>query len=364
MTGIAAKVRRGERLSAAEGLQLLTSTDLLTLGRLADQARRDKVGDAVYFVVNTHLNHTNVCWLNCKFCAFSRRPGDPEAYLMDPEEVESRCASLAGRGFRELHIVGGVHPGLRLEYYEAILRAARRRLPEIMIQAFTAVEVDYLAGKAGLSLSACLERLRAAGLDALPGGGAEIFAPRVRELVCPHKIGADRWLEVHAAAHALGIRSNATLLYGHLERPDEVVDHLIRLRELQDHTGGFLAFAGFAFHPENTALAREYGLSGETTGYEDLRLLAVARLLLDNFAHVKAFWMTMGLKLAQVSLSFGVNDLDGTVMEERIVHAAGAETGQMVPKEEFIELIRQAGRVPVERDTLYRVIRTYQAPRS
>lgn len=355
---IAAKVESGERLSREDGVRLLESVDLLSVGRMADLARARKHGDRVYFILNRHINHTNVCVNRCKFCAFGRDEGDPGAYTLSLDEVEAKAADFRGRGISEIHIVGGLNEKLGLEYYSEMLRRVSRALPGVIIQSFTAVEIDYLARANGMSLQEVLSVLKEAGLDSLPGGGAEVFSPRVRELVCAKKISGERWLEVHEAAHRAGMRTNATILYGHVETPEERVDHLIRLRDLQERTGGFLAFIPLAFHPRNTVLDGE-GAYG-TTGYDDLKMLAVSRLMLDNFDHIKAFWIMVGTKIAQVSLSFGVNDLDGTVEEEKIVHDAGAETGQRLPQEEIVRIIKAAGRTPVERDTLYNVIRIYQ----
>lgn len=359
LKGIEARVERGERLSPEDGVRLLTSHDLLTLGRMADLVRRRKNGDQAYFVVNTHLNYTNVCWVDCKFCAFQRKVGQEGAYTMSLEEIRAWARTQAGKGFREVHIVGGVHPTLPFEYYEDMMRIIRAEVPEAHIQAFTAVEIDYICKRGKLTLEQGLRRLQAAGLGSLPGGGSEVFSQRVHDLAYPHKMTAERWLELHETAHRLGIRSNASILYGHIETPEEIIDHLCRLRDLQDRTGGFQTFLAFGFYPENTQLEKEFGIREATSGIDDLKMMAVARLMLDNFDHVKAFWMIMGSKLAQVSLHFGVDDLDGTVMEERIVHDAGAQVPQLQPKEAFIRAIRQAGRVPVERDTVFNVVRTY-----
>ncbi|MCL6610938.1 MAG: aminofutalosine synthase MqnE [Peptococcaceae bacterium] len=355
---IARKVEAGERLDFEDGVRLLKSGDLLAVGRLADLVRRRKHGNRVYFILNRHINHTNVCVNQCKFCAFGRDEDAPGAYTLSLDEVEEKALEYRGRGITEIHIVGGLNEKLGLDYYREMLSRVRRALPGVIIQSFTAVEVDYLARRHGLSVKEVLAELKEAGLDSLPGGGAEVFSPRVRELVCPKKISGSRWLEVHEAAHGLGMRTNATILYGHVETPEERIDHLIQLRELQDRTGGFLAFIPLAFHPRNTRMERP-GSPG-TTGYDDLKMLAVARLMLDNFDHIKAFWIMIGPKIAQVSLSFGVNDLDGTVEEERIVHDAGAETGQRLPREEIVRMIKAAGRIPLERDTLYNVIRVWE----
>ncbi|MEW6457884.1 MAG: aminofutalosine synthase MqnE [Bacillota bacterium] len=355
LEAVAGKVRNGERLGLEDGVALFRSPDLIGVGQLADAVRRKKHGDRVYFVVNRHINHTNICVNGCRFCAFGKEPGDPGGYVMSLDEIEARVRESWALGISEVHVVGGLHPDLNLHYYREMLTRLRDAVPGVIIQALTAVEVDYLATLHGLELEDVLTELRAAGLDSLPGGGAEVFAPRVRELVCPKKISGARWLAVHETAHRLGIRTNATMLYGHVETLEERVDHLLRLRELQDRTGGFQTFIPLAFHPRNTALEPEVPAS--TTGYDDLKTLAVARLMLDNFDHIKAFWVMIGPKLAQISLNFGVNDIDGTVVEERITRAAGGQTAHGLERGELLRLIRAAGRVPVERDTLYNVIR-------
>ncbi|MFZ5634133.1 MAG: aminofutalosine synthase MqnE [Bacillota bacterium] len=352
------KVEAGERLTGEDGLRLLNSKDLLSLGRMADVVRHRKHGDRVYFIMNRHINHTNVCVNRCKFCAFGRDESDPGAYTLTLDEIENKALEYRGRGITEIHIVGGLNEKLGFDYYTEMLRRVRRALPGVIIQSFTAVEVDYLARSHNISVEKVLAALKEAGLDSLPGGGAEVFSPRVRQLVCPKKISGERWLEVHESAHRLGMPTNATILYGHVETPAERIDHLLRLRDLQDRTGGFLAFIPLAFHPKNTRLEHP-GRSG-TTGYDDLKMLAVSRLMLDNFNHIKAFWIMIGPKIAQVSLSFGVNDLDGTVEEEKIVHDAGAETDQRLPRDEIVRMIKAAGKIPVERDTLYNIIREYE----
>lgn len=353
------KVLAGERLSFEDGVRLMGSHDLLAIGYLADIVRQRKNGDQVSFIVNAHLNYTNVCYLDCKLCAFGLKPDEPGAYALTLEEIEEKYKGMAGKGFTELHIVGGVNPKLPFSYYEEMIRLAKKYMPDIHVQAFTAVEIDYIARVANVEIHEAIHRLRDAGLGSILGGGAEIFAPEVRKIISGHKTSADRWFQIHEITHELGMHSNASILYGHIEKNEDIIDHFIRLRELQDKTGGFDAFFPFSFHPDNTQLAKEFGLTGETSGYKDLKILAVARLMLDNFPHIRAFWMMIGARLAQVSLSFGVDDLDGTVMEEQIIHAAGSESVHMIPKQSFIDMIREAGRVPVERDTLYRVIRTY-----
>lgn len=358
LADLIARVEAGERLNREDGIRLMKSHDLLAIGYMADLVRRRKSGDNAYFITNRHINHTNVCRNMCRLCSFGKEPGAEGSYTMTLEEVEARAAAARELNVTEIHIVGGLHPDLPFEYYEEMMRRVKRQLPHAHIQAFTAVEIDFFSEITGFSPVAVLTRLREAGLGSLPGGGAEVFSPRVRRSICPKKISGERWLEIHLAAHSTGLRTNATMLYGHIETPEERIDHLLALRNLQDETGGFMTFIPLAYHPDNNPLGGDVP-ARSTTGYDDLRNLAVARLMLDNFPHIKVFWIMVGLKLAQISLSFGVDDLDGTVVEERITHSAGARTGQFTPREELIHLIRQAGRVPVERDTLYNVVRVY-----
>lgn len=353
--GIAEKVVKGQRLSREDGIRLGSSNDLLTLGFLADYARRMRAGDDVYFINNVHLNHTNICRNQCLFCAFGRLKGAPGAYTLTIEEIAAKMEKAKVYNPSEVHIVGGLNEELSFSYCEQMISTVREILPEAHIQAFDAVEIDFLSEISGYSVAEVLERLRSRGLGSLPGGGAEIFNPAVRRKICPRKISGERWLEVHATAHRLGIRTNATMLYGHLESIEDRVDHLLKLRQLQDDTGGFMAFIPLPFHPENTAFSH----LPRTSGYDDLKTVALARLLLDNFVHIKSFWIMLTPRLAQISLSFGANDLDGTVREEKIAHDAGADTPQYQPSEMFLKMIREAGRIPVERDTLYRVIRRY-----
>jgi aminodeoxyfutalosine synthase len=352
------KVREGERVNGDDALALLESRDLLALGALADFARERAVGSDAYFICNRHINHTNVCRNRCLFCAFSHDDGDSAAYTLSIDQVLDKARESLTGGVTEIHIVGGENPGLPYTYYLEMLRGLKELAPGVHIQAFTASEIVYLAGLAGKPVDEVLVELQQAGLGSLPGGGAEIFAGRVRDLVCNRKISGEQWLDVMRAAHRVGLRSNATMLYGHVETPAEVADHLLRLRDLQDETGGFNAFIPLSFQPANTQLADLPGPSG----YDDLLMLAVGRLVLDNFRHIKAFWINVGLKLAQVSLAFGVDDLDGTVVEEKISHAAGVDTGQVIARDELVRVIRAAGRVPVERDTLYNVVRRYDDP--
>ncbi|WP_347491563.1 aminofutalosine synthase MqnE [Desulfoscipio sp. XC116] len=354
LTAVAAKVAAGQRLSAEDGLVLFQSNDLLAIGQMAHMVRLRKNSRKTYFIANRHINHTNICVNRCQLCAFGRDANDVCAYALTLDEIEAKARSCANLNLSELHIVGGLNPDLTLDYYLEMMQRLRRALPGVVIQSLTAVEIEYLARQHHMSCRQVLAALKEAGLDSLPGGGAEVFAPRVRKIICSNKIDGDTWLSVHRAAHELGMRTNATMLYGHVETIEERVDHLLRLRELQDHTGGFLTFIPLAFHPRNTSL-ESLGMSG-TTGYDDLKVLAIARLLLDNFDHIKSFWIYVGAKLAQISLSFGVDDLDGTVVEEKIAHDAGADTGQSMTKNELIHLIKSAGFRPVQRDTLYNVV--------
>ncbi|RJP14877.1 MAG: aminofutalosine synthase MqnE [Candidatus Abyssobacteria bacterium SURF_5] len=347
------KVQSGQRLSREDGLRLYRSSDIIAIGHLANVVRERKNGDAAYYVVNVHINYSNVCKNKCRFCAFSRGSSHDEgAYEMTVEEVLERAKRVKLVGATELHIVGGAHPDWLFSRYLQMIGKLHNAFPDVHLQAFTAVEVAHIAEVAKLSVRETLVELKKAGLGSLPGGGAEIFSPRVRSLVCPEKLSGERWLEVMREAHRLGIRSNATMLYGHVETDEERIDHMLKLRELQDETGGFMSFIPLAFHPANTQLSEQPG----TTGMTDLKSLAIGRLMLDNFDHIKAFWIMLGIKLAQVSLWFGVDDIDGTVVEERITHSAGAETPQALTVQELRRLILEAGRVPVERDTLYRYV--------
>jgi aminodeoxyfutalosine synthase len=311
----------------------------------------------VYFICNRHINHTNVCQNRCLFCAFSHDDGDADAYTLSVDDVVAKARESLTGGVTEIHIVGGEHPTLPYGYYLDMMRSLKQLAPDVHIQAFTASEIVHLSKIAGKSVESVLAELKEAGLGSLPGGGAEVFSARVRGLICEKKISGAAWLDVMRAAHRLGIKSNATMLYGHVETRAELADHMVRLRALQDETGGFNAFIPLSFQPANTQLPDV----PMPSGYDDLKMLAVGRLVLDNFRHVKAFWINVGVKLAQVSLAFGVNDLDGTVVEERISHSAGAQTGQELRRDDLVRLIRGAGRVPVERDTLYSVVRRFDA---
>ena len=349
---IAEKVLSGHRLSSDDALALYASPDILAVGWLANQVRERLHGDNTYFNVNRHINPTNVCVAACRLCAFGRKKDTPGAYTMALEEAWQTAASGYSEAVTEFHIVGGLHPDLPFQYFLDLIRGLKERFPSVHLKAFTMVEVAYLAKRAKLSIRETLEQLKAAGVDSLPGGGAEIFADRIRHMICDHKIDGDQWLETARTAHQMGLRSNATMLYGHIESDEDRVDHLLKLRALQDDTGGFQTFIPLAFHPANTPLEH----LPTTTGMLDLRQIAVSRLLLDNFPHIKAYWQMLTPRIAQISLRFGADDMDGTVIEEKIYHDAGATTPQGLRRQELQRLIREAGRVPVERDTLYRPV--------
>ncbi len=349
---IAAKVLAGERLDFNDGLALYRSPDVLAVGWLANYVCERLHGDVTFFNVNRHINHTNICVAQCPMCAFGRKEGDPGAYTMTLEEAWQTAATGYSEAVTEFHIVGGLHPDLPLEYFLDLVRGLKQRFPRVRIKAFTMVEVAYLARRAKLTVEQTLLKMREAGVDSMPGGGAEIFAPRVRTVICGHKIDGEEWLQTARIAHKLGFKSNATMLYGHIENDEDRVDHLLKLRTLQDETGGFLAFIGLAFHPEHTA----FSYLPVTTGLTDIRQIAVSRLLLDNFPHIKAYWQMLTPPIAQIALRFGANDMDGTVVEEKIYHDAGATTPQGMTRKELCRLITEAGRVPVERDTLYHAV--------
>jgi aminodeoxyfutalosine synthase len=349
---IAEKVLAGTRLDAQEAVALYRSPDILAVGWLANSVRERLHGDKTYFNVNRHINPTNVCVAACRLCAFGRKKDSPGAYTLALEEAWQTAASGYSEAVTEFHIVGGLHPDLPFEYFLDLIRGLKQRFPQVHLKAFTMVEVAYLARRAKLSIAATLDQLKRAGVDSLPGGGAEIFADRVRHIICDHKIDGDQWLETARLAHQMGLRSNATMLYGHIENDDDRVDHLLKLRALQDETGGFQTFIPLAFHPDNTPLQH----LPKTTGMLDIRQIAVSRLVLDNFPHIKAYWQMLTPRIAQIALRFGADDLDGTVIEEKIYHDAGATTPQGMRRQDLVRLIREAGRAPVERDTLYRPV--------
>jgi aminodeoxyfutalosine synthase len=352
------KVLAGQRLTAEDGLALYQSRDLLAVGWLANYVREERHGNVCYFNVNRHINPTNVCVAHCRLCAFGRSPDAPGAYTFALDEIWQRAAEGVAEGATEFHIVGGLHPDLPFEYYLDLIRGLKQRFPLVHLKAFTMVEVGYYARISKLSIRDTLLAMKDAGVDSLPGGGAEIFHPRVRKIICDHKVSGQMWLQIARTAHEVGLRSNATMLYGHIETPEERVDHLIQLRDTQDKTHGFVAFIPLAFHPANTALSH----LPSTTGIDDLKTIAVSRLMLDNFDHIKAYWIMLTPRIAQVALRFGANDLDGTVVEEKIYHDAGATTPEHLTRADLERLIRAAGRVPVERDTLYNPVDRSKMP--
>jgi aminodeoxyfutalosine synthase len=348
---LAEKVEAGQRLTLEEGLALHAEPDLDWVGRLANRVRERAFGERTTYVVNLHLNYTNLCVGSCLFCAFSRQPGQAGAYEMTTEEMVQKVEVLRGVPGAEVHIVGGLHPTHPYSYYPALLDLLHGSNPDLHLKAFTAVEIDHFANLAGRSVEWVLQDLKAHGLGSMPGGGAEILAERIRQKLFRHKIGPDRWLEIHQTAHRLGIPTSATMLAGHIESPEERLVHMDRLRRLQDQTGGFLAFIPLRFHPDNTPLSG-LPLMGQE---EMLRTVALGRLMLDNFPHIKAYWVMSGLETAAQAQWFGADDLDGTVVQERITHMAGCQTPAGLTEDRLCAMIRQAGRVPVRRDALYRV---------
>ena len=353
LSAMADKVLAGERLSFEDGVALIESPELAAVGALANLARERRHGDLTWFNRNLHINATNVCEASCIFCSFARlETGDPAAYTMSMDEAVGRVRALRHQFVTEVHIVNGLNPDLPFSYYTDLLRALKTERPDLHIKGFTAVEIHYYAEKYGMTYEGVLTALRDAGLGSMPGGGAEIFAPRARKKLCPDKVTTEGWLEVHRTAHRLGMRTNCTMLFGSIERREERIDHMVRLRELQDETNGFQTFIPLKFHNEGNRLRK----INEPTDADCLKTLAVSRLMLDNIPHIKAYWPMLGIQLAQLSLGFGVDDLDGTVREERIYHMAGAKTPQELTRDELVALIRRAGRIPVERDTLYRVV--------
>jgi aminodeoxyfutalosine synthase len=345
------KVESGERLSMDDGLFLEEpSTPLQEIGVLDNWFREKKHGNVAYYNINTHLNPTNVCVYRCRFCAFRSDLRDPKGYVMNDEQIIARGQEATDHGCTEMHVVGGLHHKKDYNWYRGMLALLKQHFPKLHLKAWTAVEIDWFEFLTKQTSTEVLADLRAAGLGSLPGGGAEIFHPEVRDQICEHKANSHKWIEIHRAAHQLGIRSNCTMLYGHIEKPYHRIDHLIRLRQLQDETGGFQTFIPLAFHPENTKLSHLQ----KPSALMDLRTLAISRLMLDNIPHVKAYWIMLGIGTAQTALAYGADDIDGTVRHELIYHDAGATTPQCLSIEQIEQLIREAGREPVERDTIYR----------
>ena len=371
------KILSGKRLTPEDGLALYESDDIFTIGRLANHVAEQKNSNNVFFVRNHHINPTNICINRCKFCAFSKSKGDKGAYELTIKEIIKKLRKRSGarravplykrgegavngqrstdngsRSFTEVHIVGGLHPDWSFDFYLDMLRAIRNSMPELHIKAFTAVEIDYFSKLSGLSLMKTLTSLKDAGLESMPGGGAEIFNTKLRNKICPEKISGSRWLKVMETAHKAGIRTNATMLYGHLENHKHRIEHMIKLRDLQDRTEGFQAFIPLAFHPMNTTIEG----ATYTSGIDDLKTIAISRLMLDNFPHIKAYWVMLGEKIAQLALKFGADDLDGTIIEEKITRSAGRRSANAMTRNELVNLIEKAGKVPVERDSFYKPV--------
>ena len=349
---IAEKIFARERLNFEDAVSLYRSADILAIGWLANQVRERLHGNVAYFNVNRHINPTNVCVAACRLCAFGRKKDAPGAYTMALEEAYATAASGYSEAVTEFHIVGGLHPDLPFQYYLDLIAGLKERFPQVHIKALTMVEIAFLAKRGKLTIEETLRQLKNSGLDSLPGGGAEIFNERVRRVICDHKIDGDQWLETARTAHKIGLKSNATMLYGHIENEEDRADHLLRLRNLQDETHGFQTYIPLAFHPANTPLQHLF----TTTGMLDLKQIAIGRLVLNNFSHIKAYWQMMSPKIAQIALRFGADDIDGTVIEEKIYHDAGATTPQGLRRRELVRLITEAGREPVERDTMYRPV--------
>ncbi|MGH9221877.1 MAG: aminofutalosine synthase MqnE [Vicinamibacterales bacterium] len=358
LSDIAEKVEVRERLSFEDGVRLFESQDLLALGWIANRERERRHGARTYFNHNLRLEATNVCEASCLFCSFARlQEGMPGAHTMSVEQIINKLRQRGDQAVTEVHIVNGLHPGLPFSYYTDLLSGLKKVRPGIHLKCFTAVEIAFFADHYGKTDTQVLEELKAAGLDSLPGGGAEIFAERVRRKICHDKCGADRYLDIHRIAHRLGLKTNVTMLYGHIETMEERVDHMMRARALQDETGGFQAFIPLAFHPDNNQM-RKLPAPGAT---DTLRVHAVSRLMLDNIPHIKAFWIATGVDVAQASLWFGVDDLDGTVQEEKIYHMAGSSTPEGLTTAQLTRLVRAAGREPLERDTFYNIVNIAQA---
>ncbi|BAI81167.1 conserved hypothetical protein [Deferribacter desulfuricans SSM1] len=328
--------------------------DLIGLGKKANKIKESKWGKKVFFIKNIHLNYTNICVSKCKFCAFAKDEGDDDSYSMDIDDIIGYIAKN-GIDANEIHIVGGLHPHHKFDFYVDVVKSIKEHFPEKVVKAFSAVEIDYFSKISDLSVQDVLKKLKSAGLDMMPGGGAEIFEPKVRNIICPEKISGDRWLEIVEIAHREGIKTNATLLYGHLESFEDIVRHLEKIRNLQDKTGGFIAFIPLSFHPENTFLSH----LKPATGVDDLKVIALSRIMLDNVPHIKAYWVMLGEKTAQVALKFGADDLDGTIVREKITHSAGAKSKEGLTLDELVFMIKSANLIPVERDSFYNEIRVY-----
>ncbi len=352
---IAQKVVENKRLTPEEGIYLFEKADLTYLGIIADYKNRLINQNRAYFVVNIQINPTNVCIYGCKFCAFAvKGRKHPKAYEMTVEEILQKVEELYNLGGREVHMVGGIPPHWRYEDYLNLLRAIKEKFPDVVLKAYTAIEVHHMAKLSKKSVREVLKDLKEAGLDVLPGGGAEIFNEEKRKIIAPYKASAEEYLKIHKEAHKLGIPTNITMLYGHIEDYKDRIEHMTKVRELQDETGGFQVFIPLKYHPEGTELGGEL-----TSSVDDLKTIAIARLYLDNFEHIKAYWVTLGERVAQLALNYGADDIDGTILEERIVHAAGTKAALGHAKEKLINLIKEAGKIPAERDTFYNILKMY-----
>lgn len=349
------KVKTGQRLTCEDGQRLFACPDLVAVGALAHHARTRMHGRRAYYVMNQHINYSNICVNGCRFCAFGREKGDSLAFQLTLDDVAGKIRDRLNMPLTEVHMVGGCHPDLSLSFFEDLLRQIKAVRPDVLIKAFTAVEIAHFAKLEGCSTREVLTRLQSAGLDMLPGGGAEVFSPRIRAMLCPSKLSGEGWLRIAREAHQMGIKSNATMLYGHLETPQERLEHLLALRDLQDETNGFVCFIPLPFQPANTKV----GDIQPTTGVEDLKTIAVSRLMLDNIPHLKAYWVMLTVKLAQVALNFGADDFDGTIVEEKIGHMAGAESDQALTREELVTMIREAGFEPIERNCYFQEVVNY-----
>ncbi|AWN22533.1 aminofutalosine synthase MqnE [Deinococcus irradiatisoli] len=358
---VIAKVEAGERLTFAEGLRLFETPDVNALMRLANLVRERKHGDKTYFVHSMRLEFTNICYVGCTFCAFAAHKGEERAWDYDADAVVEQVRAKYEPGLTELHMSSGHHPNRPWSYYPEMVGKLKAAFPELQVKAFTAAEIEHLSKISKKPTLEVLRELQAAGLSAMPGGGAEIFADRVRKQVARNKVKAEKWIQIHREAHSLGMRTNATMLYGHIETLEERLDHMDRLRTLQDETGGFHAFIPLAFQPMGNSLAQNLGKTDYTTGLDDLRNLAVSRIYLDNFPHIKGYWVMIGSELTQVSLDWGVSDVDGTIVDEHIAHAAGATSPLGLSKERMIGMIQRAGRLPVLRDAYYNELEVYPA---
>ena len=350
------KMNMDQRLNRSDGLKLLQTTNILGLGYLANERRRAMTGDQVFFNNNAHINYSNVCKVRCGFCAFAKDLGEKGSYTMTIEEVVGKAGQFADQGVTEIHIVGGIHPDLPFSYYLDMIKKIKERAPQVSLKAFTAAEYDYFAQMENVSIVEILTEFKEAGLSFIPGGGAENFSQRVREIICPGKLSGKRWLEIHRLAHQMGIPTNANMLYGIIETDEELIDHLLALRDLQDETKGFYALIPTAFHPKNTKFAEV----SQASALRTLKVIAVSRLILDNFRYIKAYWVSSSPQVAQMALTYGANDLDGVVREEKIYHTAGATSPQMQTEQQLIHMIHEAGLEAVERDTYYNVIKTFR----